>query len=32
MTQKELDNGLTCIEHNNGDWNSTHSYTLYVVE
>lgn len=23
---------MTAIEHNNGDWNATPSYTLYIVE
>ena len=23
---------MTCIEHNNGDWNSAPTYTLYIVE
>lgn len=23
---------MTCIEHNNGDWNSASTYTLYIFE
>lgn len=28
----DRDYWMTCIEHNNGDWNSAPTYTLYVVE
>lgn len=23
---------VTAVEHNNGDWNKAHTYTLYIVE
>lgn len=28
----DCDYWVTCVEHNNGDWNSAATYTLYVVE
>ena len=28
----DRDYWITCIEHNNGDWNTDPTYTLYIVE